>query len=877
MGSRSLGSSGCGWPRRIVVACLLAGGLAACSGGEDEPLPEYRIGGTVTGLAGTIVLQNNGSDDLSVTSSGTFTFTTTVRRGDNYNVTIRTQPQDQVCTVANASGVAAADVGNVIVNCIDAGIPTYTIGGTVSGLTGSVVLRNGEELLTVRANGAWAFATRVRSGTPYSVTIATQPEGQTCSLVNGTGTVGTANVTDIAVTCITPEPSTFTIGGTVSGLDGQVVLRNGNENLAVTGNGPYAFATRLTSGTSYSVTVATQPTGQECTVSNGSGTVGQANVTNVNVSCSTTAGSGFTVGGSVTGLDGTVVLGLGSERLSVSANGPFTFATPVPNGETYVVTVVTQPSGQACTVTNGTGRMTGNSNVTNVGVACVDLPPPPPVQFSVGGVVSGLVGQLVLRNGAENLNVTTDGPFAFATRLPSGAAYDVSVATQPDEQACTVANGRGRVGDADVTNVAVTCATTAPTTFSIGGTLTGLQSGSVQLGLQHPGSGGSAIELTADGPFTFDPDRVEEGDSYTVSILTQPEGHECSVTNGSGTATADVTNVQVACEFEDSQFSVGGTITGLVGTGLRIEVDSSNAVTVEPGAGTFTLPDEFDDQETFDVGIAEQPEGQTCVIAQSQGVVQAADVEDVAVTCVDNVTDGLRGTFAVSTLLRGTVGYLTLFRDGVYVYGSVENDPACGTQDGNGAEYGVYNFQGSSGTFTIRNAVVDTNGACGVWNGGSRFTGVLTSSGSGDDRMLLLTLTGGGLVELTPVESRRDALWGSFADVYRRNVWVFTSTGDDGDDDEQAILYFNVHTQGSTSLGHAVGIEYACATLQGNDHRGELAPDLSADCTAPAPVVNGPVDTNGAAGLSQVSGAWPFHAHRDELTTTTFHGFRVGD
>jgi hypothetical protein len=866
--SRFFGSSGRGW-RSVAIASLFAGGLAACSAGKDEPLPEYRIGGTVTGLAGTIVLQNNGSDDLSVMSSGSFTFATTVRRGNNYDVTIRTQPQDQVCTVANASGVAAADVGNVLVNCIDAGIPTFTIGGTVSGLTGSVVLRNGPELLTVRANGAWAFATRVRSGTPYTVTIATQPEGQTCSVANGTGTVGTANVTDIAVTCITPEPSTFTIGGTVSGLNGQVELRNGNERLTVTSNGPFTFATRVTSGTSYSVTVATQPTGQQCSVSNGSGTVGQANVTNVDVSCSTTTSDGFTVGGTVTGLDGTVVLGLGGERLSVTANGSFTFATRIPNGSNYEVTVVTQPSGQACTVTNGTGHMTGNSNVTNVGVTCVDLPPPPPTQFSIGGVVSGLVGQLVLRNGAENLAVTTNGPFAFSMRLLSGAAYGVSVATQPEGQTCTVANASGTVSTADVTNVAVTCVTTAPSSFSIRGTLSGLESGSVQLGLQHSGSG-SAIELTADGPFTFDPDRVEEGDTWSVSVLAQPERHECSVSNGSGTATADVTNVQVVCEFDD-EFSVGGTITGLVGPRLRIEAGRSNAVTVEPGAGTFTLPESFNDQDTFDVGIAQQPDGQTCVITQSQGVIQAADVEDVAVTCVDNVTDGLRGTFAVSTLPGGTVGYLTLFRDGVYVYGSVENNPSCGTQNGNGAEYGAYNFQGSSGIFTIRNAVVDTNGTCGVWNGGSRFTGVLTSSsGSG----YLLSLLAGGLVELTPVESLRDALWGSFADAYRRNVWVFLRT-EDGGGDEQPILYFNIQTQGASALGRAVGIEYACATMRGGDHQGELVPNLTATCLAPAPFTNGPVDTNGTAGLSQVSGAWAFHAHRDDLTTPTFRGFRV--
>ena len=219
---------------RAAAACIVVAALAACSGGEDEPLPTYRIGGTVTDLSGTIVLQNNGGDDLSVTANGAFTFVEPVRRGNTYAVTILTQPQDQVCTVANATGVAAADVTNVIVNCIDSSIPTYTIGGTVSGLAGEVILRNGAEFLTVRTNGPFTFATRVRDGTAYSVTIATQPEGQACTVANGTGTVVTGNVTNIAVTCITTAPTTYTIGGTVSGLSGgEVRLRNGNESLRV--------------------------------------------------------------------------------------------------------------------------------------------------------------------------------------------------------------------------------------------------------------------------------------------------------------------------------------------------------------------------------------------------------------------------------------------------------------------------------------------------------------------------------------------------------------------------------------------------------------------------------------------------------------------
>ena len=630
------------------------------------------------------------------------------------------------------------------------------------------------------------------SGTAYAVTVESSPSGQTCTVANGSGTVGTANVTNIAVTCITPAPTTYTIGGTVSGLSGgDVRLRNGNENLRVSTDGPFTFDARVTTGTAYSVTVEQSPNGQTCSVANGSGAVGTANVTNVAVSCSTTTIITYAIGGTVSGLAGTVELGLGGEQLAVGSSGQFIFATRLPSGTNYSVTVATQPAGQTCTVTNGTGLVSG-SDVANVAVACVDNPPE---QFSIGGMVTGLT---------------------------SGAL--------------------------------------------------------LQLGLQHPGNSGTSIDVTADGPFSFGSDTVTAGDPYTVSVVTQPDGHTCTVTNGSGTAQANVTNVGVDCVAVE-RFSLGGTITGLVGAGLRIENGPDNAVNPDPGATLFTLPTELEDGTTYDVGIATQPQGQTCVITRSQGIVAGADVTDVEVTCVDNATDELRGTYGVSSLLGETLAYLTFFRDGTYVYGSVENDPSCGGDlNGNGAEYGVYTYDDSTGVFTIRNAVVDTNGACGVWDGGPRFAGVLTSSGGGSDRTYLLTLSAGGFVTLEPVESRGDRIWGSFADAYRKNVWVFVHLDDDDDDDVEAALYFNTQTQavpGSTSLGYAAGIEYACGTIVGSGEEGLLSPDLAATCLAPAPGTVGPVDTNGTAGLSHHAGAWGFRVNNDELIAPTFHGFRV--
>src|ERR1700761_5417999 len=83
---------------------------------------------------------------------------------------------------------------------------SYSVGGTVSGLAagGTVVLEdNGASDLSVTANGAFTIATGQAAGAAYNVTVKTSPAGQTCTVANGTGTVGSANVTSVAVTCTT--------------------------------------------------------------------------------------------------------------------------------------------------------------------------------------------------------------------------------------------------------------------------------------------------------------------------------------------------------------------------------------------------------------------------------------------------------------------------------------------------------------------------------------------------------------------------------------------------------------------------------------------------------------------------------------------------
>jgi hypothetical protein len=119
--------------RTKYLACAL---LTACSG-SHSPTPEvqnanpvtttYTVSANISGLSGTLVLQNNGADNLSIASSGVATFKTAVSDGGSYSVTVEMQPSGQNCIVVNGSGtVNSSNVSNVMVACntsVSASIP----------------------------------------------------------------------------------------------------------------------------------------------------------------------------------------------------------------------------------------------------------------------------------------------------------------------------------------------------------------------------------------------------------------------------------------------------------------------------------------------------------------------------------------------------------------------------------------------------------------------------------------------------------------------------------------------------------------------------------------------------------------------------------
>ncbi|WP_440877502.1 hypothetical protein [Thalassotalea sp. PLHSN55] len=169
---------------------------------------------------------------------------------------------------------------------------THSVGGNVTGLAGSglVLQNNGADDLAVMADGAVTFASEIDDSAAYAVTVSAQPTSpsQTCSVDMGSGTISGADVSNVAISCVT---DTFTVGGSVTGLSGAglTLQNNAGDDLAISADGDFTFATEVEDEGAYAITVSAQPStpAQTCTVEMGAGTIANANVTDAAIRCVT--------------------------------------------------------------------------------------------------------------------------------------------------------------------------------------------------------------------------------------------------------------------------------------------------------------------------------------------------------------------------------------------------------------------------------------------------------------------------------------------------------------------------------------------------------------------------------------------------------------
>jgi hypothetical protein len=296
-------------PSAPTQRCVVTGGKGTVVAGDVTSIlvnctAAYTVGGTVRGLAGkNLILQNNAGDDLTLNANGQFAFPTPLADGAAYAITVKQNPTDkwQTCTVSTVAGgdasgtIQAANVTNVAVVCKTT---TFPLNVKVTGLQGGglVVQNNAANDLAIATDGTFPFAGFVESGSPYALTVKTQPARptQTCTFGAGVG-AGTGVVAGGAVTVdLTCTTDASVIGGTLTGLrgNGLVLQNNLGDDLVLNAaqNGPFRFATKVLSGGNYAVSVKTQPNGvagETCVVNLGSGPVLNTDIATVKVTCQT--------------------------------------------------------------------------------------------------------------------------------------------------------------------------------------------------------------------------------------------------------------------------------------------------------------------------------------------------------------------------------------------------------------------------------------------------------------------------------------------------------------------------------------------------------------------------------------------------------------
>jgi hypothetical protein len=246
---------------------------------EDTSVADTSTGAGDTGTSGDSSAVDSNAADTEVADTGA---------ADAAEV----GPSD-TGTPADAADGSMADTDTAEA-AADAGT-TYTIGGTVTGLVAGdsfAIKDNGSDNIFISTNGAFTFPTALPTGSMYAVTVVANPvtpTSETCVVTFGTGTVAMGNVTTVDIACTI---NGYTLSGTVYGLTGgtSLGLQNGASSLSVNGSGTASQTFQLPGlvapGGTYDVTVASQPAGQVCYVSNPTGTA-NGNISSLVVKCRT--------------------------------------------------------------------------------------------------------------------------------------------------------------------------------------------------------------------------------------------------------------------------------------------------------------------------------------------------------------------------------------------------------------------------------------------------------------------------------------------------------------------------------------------------------------------------------------------------------------
>ena len=397
---------------------------------------------------------------------------------------------------------------------------------------------------------------------------------------------------------------TYTVGGSISGHTAPVSLTltygedNKTETLEIpTGTETFTFAAKLTANQSFAIEV-TPPNGQTCRSSLTGGTIENADVTNILISCENIS-QRFDLSGNVSGASAsrnlTISLFLSDEddidtstdnantTTTVNADGGFSFE--VAENKYYQITVETSTANETCQIAMGEkGQVT--AELPDISITCTgggDI-----VLYDIQGIVridvtlrATVTIKLFLADTAiidisgqpdDETATDFDGVYIFSN-IPENKFYKITVTSTTAGLFCSPANESGLL-TRNIDGLDVYCTDT----YQVSGSVTGSTDNSkVSIDVYWgdspdftlsedkkytsavDGSGAFSVADVPENLHTTAGDTIQQ--YYKVSASSSNPGETCATSDAGGQITSDITGIIFTCT---RAFSVSGTLNGAI-------------------------------------------------------------------------------------------------------------------------------------------------------------------------------------------------------------------------------------------------------------------------------------------------------------------------
>ena len=391
----------------------------------------------------------------------------------------------------------------------------------------------------------------------------------------------------------------YSVGGLIGGLKGKLRLTNyGLDELSIVDLEHFKFDTKLPDNSLYKIEILEQPQNQSCRLINSKGMIKSSDVSSISIICEETAQN---MHGTVSGLNGSLILAVSSSRYFISSNGNFSIASDHLVGE---LSIEKQPANQQCII---------NETKNSFNIACSDE------AVLLGGSISGLLGGLTLKNSDGSLlYLSKNGAFNFLENYSLNQEYHVEIVKQPVGQICSLNNESGITSLEEVSSIQIICENDL---YNITIDVQGLGNVRLQIFVND-----SELFVNSLGNYTQE---IPYKSHYVVKFEA-PLTKSCEISNGLIEANMPANDVEIVMTCDDVNFQYQFETNNYLGA---FELLNSNGQSIVIDSNIVNINTKFG--ELFNFNIKQHPEGQTCTVDTLSDIVQSP-ITPIILNCVDN-------------------------------------------------------------------------------------------------------------------------------------------------------------------------------------------------------------------------------------------------